>query len=165
MPLFVVLIRITRRLLVPPARPALSRTGRELSGNWKQQPGGTRDVISNCELYDVRTMKMFAVAVHRRTSLFMKQQLPARPSFRDNTELARQRSWWGRYGRRDLLKWPRAATAVNYRRKCTSFSFSFSFFFHFSAQLLRHDLSLRQRRGVPEEGFMKLQFSLWCRGS
>lgn len=113
-------------------------------------------------------MKMFAVAVHdARASLCMKQQLPARPSFRDNAELARQRGWWGRYGRRDLLKWPRVATAVNYRREC-AFSFSnltflllllllfhllillllhlfpfvFSSFFHFSAQLLRHDLPL-----------------------
>lgn len=69
-------------------------------------------------------MRMFAVAVHGRTSLCMKQQLPAQSSFRDNAELARQRSWWGRYGRRDLLKWPRAATAVNYRREYASFFFS-----------------------------------------
>lgn len=73
-------------------------------------------------------MRMFAVAVHGRTSLCMKQQLPAQSSFHDNAELARQRSWWGRYGRRDLLKWPRAATAVNYRRECASFFFSLSLF-------------------------------------
>lgn len=145
-------------------------TGRESSENWKQQHGGTHDAISNCELYDVRTMRMFAVAVHERTSLCMKQQLLAQSSFRDNAELARQRSWWGRYGRRDLLKWPRAATAVNYRRECASFFFSSSslpllFFFHFSTQLLRHDLPLRQCKTESEGSFMKLQFSLWCRSS